>query len=283
MRGLLLGIFALSTLVGAQQVADTDFRPLIGKPAYPAGTGPVVLIDEAHANFHTASGRYLPFAELLRRDGFTVRPSTQRFTAETLRAAHALVIANAQVPAGSPTAFTADEVEVVRRWVEEGGSLLLIADHPPFAAGGLELGKIFGLRFRNAGAVNPAERSGRLVFRRLDGTLKDHAVTKGIDEVATFTGCSFELESTGYPLLLFSSDVFSFAQSNEREPMPLKGHLQGAVLSFGKGRVAAFGEAAMFTAQITGEDRHPMGMNAPIAKQNPQFLLNLMHWLCRLP
>ena len=44
-------------------------------------------------------------------------------------------------------------------------------------------------------------------------------------------------------------------------------------------RVAVFGEAAMFSAQLAGPDKRQMGMNAPIASKNPQFLLNVMHWL----
>jgi hypothetical protein len=51
------------------------------------------------------------------------------------------------------------------------------------------------------------------------------------------------------------------------------------VLAFGRGRVAVFGEAAMFSAQLAGPERRPMGMNAPEAPQNPRFLLNLVRWL----
>jgi hypothetical protein len=54
------------------------------------------------------------------------------------------------------------------------------------------------------------------------------------------------------------------------------------VMKVGKGRVAIFGEAAMFSAQLGGPQKLPMGMNAPVAKQNPQFLLNVMHWLSGL-
>ena len=50
---------------------------------------------------------------------------------------------------------------------------------------------------------------------------------------------------------------------------------------YGKGRVAVFGEAAMFSAQLAGPERRPVGMNKPEAPQNPQFLLNLIHWLTR--
>ena len=63
---------------------------------------------------------------------------------------------------------------------------------------------------------------------------------------------------------------------------PIKGWLQGGVVRVGKGRVAVFGEAAMFSAQLAGPNKAPMGMNAPIAAQNPQFLLNVMHWLSGL-
>jgi hypothetical protein len=35
----------------------------------------------------------------------------------------------------------------------------------------------------------------------------------------------------------------------------------------------------MFSAQLACPQKAPTEMNAPIAKQNPQFLLSVMHWL----
>jgi hypothetical protein len=69
-------------------------------------------------------------------------------------------------------------------------------------------------------------------------------------------------------------------QFDEKTPtVPGAGLLQGAALAFGKGRVAVFGEAAMCSVQLGGGARRvPMGMNDPAAPQNPQFLLNIMHW-----
>ena len=60
------------------------------------------------------------------------------------------------------------------------------------------------------------------------------------------------------------------------------GWSQGAVMDVGQGRIAVFGEAAMFTAQRTGPEGAPMGMNAPVASQNPQFVANLVRWLTRV-
>jgi hypothetical protein len=67
--------------------------------------------------------------------------------------------------------------------------------------------------------------------------------------------------------------------TDETPRIPVGGWYQGAAIRFGKGRVAVFGEAAMFSAQLAGPNRGPMGMNAPVAARNPQFLLNVMHWL----
>lgn len=278
-------VTASVAFVSAQQVPDTAFSPPIDKPAFLSQKGPIVLIDEAHFNFHTSTGRYLPFAELLRRDGYVVRASTALFTAQMLRAGSVLVISNALNERNqsdwnppNPSAFTAAEVAVVRDWVSAGGALLLIADHKPFAGAAADLGKAFGIRFLD-GAVNRKGAAGPIVFRKSDGTLIDHPITKGIDEVATFTGSSFQLDTPGERLLVFGPEMYSFTQQNDPDPVPVSGRLQGAVLPFGKGRVAVFGEAAMFSAQLAGPDKVPMGMNAPIAKQNPRFLLNVMHWL----
>lgn len=60
--------------------------------------------------------------------------------------------------------------------------------------------------------------------------------------------------------------------------MSLVGHLQGAALAVGKGRVAVFGEIGMFNPEVTGPDQRN-GTNTPDAKQNVAFLLNVMHWL----
>ena len=274
--GLVLALGGCPTALVGQQVADTAFRPPIENPAYPVGTGPVVLIDEAHSNFHTATGRYLPFAELLRRDGYVVTALPGPLTAEALRDARVLVTANAR------QAFTVAEVEALRDWVTAGGAVLLIVDHPPFVEAAMEVAEVFGIRLRNGSARDPRIASGRLVFRRSEGTLMDHPITRDIDSVATFSGSSFDLEAVGQPLLEFWPGVYSYTQRDDPDPLLLEGHLQGAVLQFGKGRVAAFGEAAMFSAQLSGPNRSPMGMNAPIAGQNAQFLLNVIHWLTGL-
>lgn len=290
-RGILQSVVMALLIAGvgavalAQYVPDTAFRPSIERPAFLPNRGPVVLLDEAHFNYHTSTGRYLPFAELLRSDGFIVRASTGLFGADSLRGGSVLVISNALNQSNqrnwnppNPPAFTAIEVDAVRDWVVAGGALMLIADHRPFAGAAETLGRAFGIRFLD-GAVTRRGSDGRIIFRKSEGTLIDDPITNGIDAVATFTGSSFELDTVARPLLRFGPETYSSTGPNDPNPVPVSGRLQGAVLAVGKGKVAVFGEAAMFSAQLSGPDRSPMGMNAPAAKQNPQFLLNVMRWL----
>ena len=59
----------------------------------------------------------------------------------------------------------------------------------------------------------------------------------------------------------------------------VKGWSQGAFKEYGKGKIVAFGEAAMFTAQLAGPEKIKMGMNNEVAPENYQLLLNTIHWL----
>jgi hypothetical protein len=285
----------------AQQVADTAFRPPIAAPAYAAGRGPLVLLDEAHVNFHTVEGRYKPFVMLLERDGYLVRPNRATFTRAALQPARVLVIANAanrrneqnwDLP--NPSAFTDDEIAAVRDWVRDGGSLLLIADHMPFAGAAEQLALEFGAVFGNGFAADSALRTGAMRFRRSDRSLGRHPVFEGrsarerVDSVTTFTGQAFRLTGPGTPLitlgknttLLLPSVAWVFSDSTPR--VRSDGMLQGAAMEFGRGRVVLLGEAAMLSAQLAGQQRQPMGMNHPMAGQNAQFALNVVRWLARL-
>ena len=302
-RVLAVAALALVALSGfdaarAQQVADSLFAPPIASPAYRAGSGPVVFIDEAHHNFHTAGGRFFAFAQILARDGYVVRPLRSNFTRASLDSARVLVISNALHAQNeedwflpTPSAFGDDEIAAVRAWVENGGALLLIADHMPFPGSAEKLARAFGVLFSNGFALNADGESGQMRFRRSDGSLADHAVTRGrnraerVDSLTSFTGQAFRLEGKGDALMRMAADAVLLMpeeawQFSKRTPrLNATGMLQGAVLRVGKGRVAVFGEAAMFSAQLAGAKRLPMGMNDPVAAQNPQFLLNVMHWL----
>ncbi|MBP6668799.1 MAG: hypothetical protein KA180_05085 [Gemmatimonadales bacterium] len=298
---LLLSLLLAAAPVAGQQVPDTAFRPPITHPAHPAGRGPLIAVDGAHHNFHTAGGRYAPFAALLARDGYQVVPLATPFTDAALAPVRLLVVANALAAANETSwvnpvlpAFTPVEVATVRRWVEGGGALLLIADHMPFGGAAATLGEAFGFRLANAFALDSA--GGDLApFTRAAGTLADHPVTLGrgpgerVEQVQTFTGQAFPLPAGAAPLLLlppgsrqlYPDTAWAFSPATRVEPAG--GLAQGALLQVGRGRVAVFGEAAMFSAQLAGPTRRPVGMNAPAAIGNATLLRNLVRWLTTAP
>lgn len=298
----------------AQQLPDRDFSPSIGRPAFAPAAGPRLCVDEAHHNFHTLDNRFLAFGRLAERDGFRVRPQREPFTAPVLGACDILVISNAQngipwneQPRPTPSAFTRAEIAALRAWVDGGGALLLIADHQPLAGAARDLAAAFGATFTDgfayagaeAAAIEAARGGGSAaptLFQPDDGTLEaTHPIARGreaadrITQVRSFTGQAFRWDAAGAaPILRLPQDYVSleprFAWQFDSTTVyrPVGGWLQGATRRVGRGRVALFGEAAMFSAQVAGPDRRPMGMNAPLAEQNPQFVRNTLHWLAGL-
>lgn len=296
----------MTLAVSAQQVPDRGFQPAIVNPAYSAGAGPVVCVDEGHHNFHTLDNRFWAFGELLRRDGYQPRPLRTTLHAAALAACRIVVISNAQPSAQSwseypyptPSAFTAAEASALHAWVRGGGSLLLIADHMPLAGAAAALAEPFGVEFTNGFAMEgfaseeerPAAMGKPTFFRRDDDTLRAHAIVRGrsgqeaVARVRTFTGQAFRAPAAE-PLLVLPPTFVSLLPrlawqfGPETPRQPVGGWLQGAVVHVGQGRAAFFGEAAMFSAQLGGAQQTPMGMNAPGAEQNAQFVLNVLHWL----
>jgi hypothetical protein len=286
--------------VPAQQVPDREYRPAIAKPEYAQGTGPVVCVDEAHHNFHTLAERFWSFGALLKQDGFQVVPSAAVFDATALGRCAVLVISNAQpsdaewdqYPYPTPSAFTDAEIAAVRRWVDKGGALLLIADHMPLAGAAARLAAAFEVEFMDGFAVREPESHDPDLFGTARQTLRDHIIVRGrnaqesVASIRTFTGQAF-LAPNAEPLLvipagyvgLMPKRAWEFTADTRR--VAIEGWLQGAVQKIGKGRAAFFGEAAMFSAQLAGPQKQPMGMNAPGAEANFRFTLNLLHWLTR--
>ena len=213
---LLLFFLLLTGLLSAQQIADPSLAPHVAAPKYPSGSGPLVLIDQAHHNFHTLGGRFAPFGMLLQRDGYQLDSLTSRISKEALRDCYILVISNAIHPDNQEhwalpgiAAFTKDEIVILEQWVARGGHLLLIADHMPFPGATAELAQAFGFTFNNGFAMKSEKTWPPTQFDRKSQTLIDHPITQGnsnteqIDSIATFTGSAFQIPDGAQGLLSF--------------------------------------------------------------------------------
>jgi len=292
---------ALTACAGAQQRADTTFDLSVARPAH-GDRHPLMVIDEAHNNFHTATGRYAPFAKLMRNDGLRVQALKASLSAAALEGVTVLVISNPAatgVGAGglnSPPAFTDAECDAVREWVREGGSLLLISDHAPFGSATEILSMRFGVNFGKGFVHDTAHHAaGRgptmLVFE--NERLGVHPIMNGRDSlerirvVISFTGQSMSVPTGATSLLTLSPMA---GESPTREDLArlrgvsAAGRSQGIAMAFGSGRVVMLGEAAMMSAQFAAGAAHEfgapltMGMNHP-GSDDKQFALNVVRWL----
>jgi hypothetical protein len=255
------------------QKPDCGYEPFIPNPRYLGCAGPTVLVDRTHVNFHQVTpesdsrpGRFWGFAKQLVRDGYVVRDNLTPFD-ELLPAtpARIIVIANPRTLAGDDAVPPADVAALVS-WIEQGGSLLLSIDHPPYERTGALLAAL--------GLVRSGERARQFTFTRAAGSLNGAATiangdspSDAVDEVTTFTGTPFSIDPAPppqaqyEPLLTFPPDA----------PGDLAGLLQGVAIQFGAGRVYVSGESGGLTAQT--------GFGMQDTPDNEQFLRNVVHWL----
>lgn len=297
----ILCVLILCTLNSAQsqQIADIDYNPIIKNPVYKLKKGPIIYIDEGHYNFHTKNGRYKTFSNLLEQDGYVVKEYKGEFQKDKLEKGSILVISNAlnKINASmnswslpTPSAFTVAEIQTIKQWVTDGGNLFLIADHMPFPGAAHDLAKEFGFEFSN-GFVHGKVSKTLAKFNTDNGTLVESVITKGrsddetVMQVVSFVGQAFKIPEDATSILQFNEDYINLLPNKAwdfKDSTPkheVAGWSQGAFKKFGKGKIVVFGEAAMFSAQISGPNKTKMGMNNPIAKENYKLLLNIIHWL----
>jgi hypothetical protein len=290
--GKWVGDFKISPV--EQQQSDPNFDARIERPAY-TKSHPKVLVDEAHNNFHTATGRYKPFADLITNDGYQVTANKEKFTKESLVGFNILVISNAMGPRGqrATPAFTEAEAVAVSDWVGAGGSLLLIADHFPMGSAAEILASRFNVEMSKGGTIDRSNYyeqwrdPGNLLFSRANGLLARHAITEGrggkekINLVISFFGQSLKGPAGSVAFLKLADTALDQAPPDYKKETSARGRAQGLALKFGKGRVVVMGEAAMLTAQISGPGSPADGLSLPGA-DNRQLALNIMHWLSGL-
>ncbi|MGJ1420365.1 hypothetical protein ACR79T_12115 [Sphingobacterium spiritivorum] len=288
-------LFSISEIHG-QQVADEHFYYPISDPSYRIGDGPIVLFDEAHNNPVTLSGTYAAFSHLLISDGYRIQSTKEKISYEILKEAKIYISVNAMYDPENwnlkpHSAFSEQEIEILREWINAGGSLFLVTDHMPCGGSIQVLAATFGIQVANGFALRKDGQSE--FFSRKRNTLLPNAITnrpgKEIDSIMCWGGTGFLVPPSAYVISVLNEEYDIYLPndvSQIRRPLPENipcvsgnGFVNGAGLQFGKGRIVIFGDAAPFSAQLQGIKSEKRGMNHPSAKQNAQFLLNIFHWL----
>jgi len=290
-------MISLGVAAHSQQTADPQFNGRVDTPAFTKNF-PRVLFDEAHYNSETTKGRYKPFADLLFHDGYHLAVNRNPLTKESLQTFKILVIVNPlgaedvdEDGAGGP-AFTKEECDAVHNWIRGGGALLLVADPAPFGSAAEVLAKRLEVEMLKGYTTDPANSDKEsndpsvIFYSRENRLLAAHPIANGrsdgerVNVVMTFTGQSLKGPKGSEAFLKLSDtavdNVVSPAKSDSAA-----GRAQGIAFRMGKGRVVVLGDAAMLSAQVTGSDNRPVGINIPDI-DNKQLALNIMHWLSGL-
>ncbi|MFY9556490.1 MAG: hypothetical protein WAV20_24440 [Blastocatellia bacterium] len=288
----------------AKPGGNLDFNPRVARPGY-VKTHPRVLFDDAHNNADTSVGRYGPFVDLIKNDGYRVTPTTGIFSSIQLRNYDVVVIVNPAGPGSQreALAFTEAECDAIHNFVSAGGALLLIIDHAPYSSAVAGLSKRFGVQITNGytfDTVQYDKGSGdetELLFTRDNGLLGTHPITngrdsmEGINRIITYSGTSLKGPNGSVPLLRLADTAKDVLPPERKQlkpddpppdhrPVSAAGRAQGIAFSLGKGRVVVLGEAAMITAQVDPRGLR-FGMNVA-GIDNRQLALNIMHWLTGL-
>lgn len=305
----LVAFLAAIGLPACQQSSEEEADAATVSPASQSPDGPLILWDRGHNNFGTLERRRR-LLDWLVRSGYRVREVLGRFDAATLAEADIVMSKNALAARNvaeadwrlpTPSAFTRDEIETIASWVRDGGALVLIIEHMPMAGGMADLASAFGVMVANgfvvrADAIDQVipeladTMAGVFVYRRGDGRLPSHPVTNGrtaaerVDSVATDWGSAFLLPPGAISLLTLDSAAVSlepavaweFPESTPQ--VPVGNWSQGALLGYGKGRLAVLADAWPVIAPIPPEWIDSIGYDA-WGVQHAQFTLNLLRWL----
>lgn len=299
-----LGLAALaisrhSAFGQAAQRADEDYVYANATPAWEAGKGPLIAFS-SHRSVFVAQGLHRPLAKLAQGDGFrtSVAEDAQAGDAAILVFINNYLANWRDFPAMEPpSAFSGEEIAALKAWVEQGGSLLVLADHAPLGGGASALLAEFGFTMLNGHAAE--EKLAQAGYAHVE---HDFTATSGLDgahpivaggmgrsKIARFHGFggqAFIPPAQAATLLRFPtgwSAIFTYNLQREMATAPridASGMAQGAVMDFGKGRIAVFGEAGGFSAQLQPDGRKS-GFNTPEGADNPEFVLAVLRWLAR--
>jgi hypothetical protein len=315
MKRAFLLIVALVIVTGAviwwlrgMQQADPGYAPRVSSRTW-ATSGPTVIIDDAHWNEHTAVRGFAPFAKLLAADGYTLIDHGNATAANALSSARVIVVANALGFRGmvrqasqvvglnfeglAADAFSDGDADRLEKWVRDGGSLLLVADHTPAGRAMQSLADRFSITMHDGFVFDPEHAEpgepSSVVFTREGRTLGAHPITdrdqnNAVARVVTFGGQALDGPAFASRLLMFSGTAYQvpYPSAGREDRSSVAGLSQALAFEHGRGRVVVVGDAAVLTSRIRsgGGSTLRIGLLWPNS-DNERFARNVMRWLSR--
>lgn len=223
-----------------------------------------VLIDKYHDTDNwwgdpSGTGRFL--AEELATLGFNTKVGNTSFTDETLKGVDIVLLWNPNNP------IEENEITALTKFVERGGSLLVLASHEydmidTTRTSVNALLEPFGIRVMKNGTDDPSNRQG-CSCTPIIHNLATHPINDGVTSIILYKPASLELKGNAVALARGDNDTFAVG----KEPVGGENVIVAAVSEKGNGRVAVIGSSFIFDNGKIGD------------MQNKQFAKNLFTWL----
>lgn len=262
-------VLLVLTLLAVFSIFRIDTQPVHGESS--SGS---ILFDETlneYGESRITTG-YADLAQQLRDAGYLVEALTMGPIAyDKLSQYSALAIT---APFTPPKSLAAREITDVKRFVSQGGGLLLAAvgwswvtyaklDVASDPAN--EIGAEFGITVNNDIIRDPTDNDGgpaRPLFRKF----ASHPVTNGLSQVSVDTPSSLSVQAGAYAVV--SGDDDSYSQSDATFTYPRGSHPPFvAVAEFDNGRVVYLGHDGIFHDRNIGKF------------DNSRLALNIFNWL----
>lgn len=184
-----------------EELADIDQLAIGRLDVEPIRRRGVLLVDQAHRNDFSNDELNVLLTRL------SARAYDHEYLTDTDDLADRLKYANAMLVIAPDRPFTAEEVDLIRNFVDKGGRLLLISD--PTRDGAEHINSLaahFGVLFEGDYIYNSVENDNNYRNVILHDFAED-AVTRGLESVAFYSACS--LNAPGGALITGDKNTIS--------------------------------------------------------------------------
>jgi uncharacterized membrane protein len=191
--------------------------------------------------------------------------TTSPITKELLKNYDVLIVSFPQ------RSFDEEEIRNIVEFVENGGGLFLAGeefDFNHFKTNLNSISKRFNIEFNDDEVLDPKNKPlnskdqiGDCYFTVKE--FKDHPITKGLEELVIFGGCSLKLN--GESMVVLKGSEYSYSSEgyyNGGEFPPIL-----SVLEYEKGKVVCLGDGSLLRDNFINEGN------------NKQLVLNILRWL----
>ncbi len=233
-----------------------------------------IVFDESHAEKWTLDkglalaispdspedSYYGHLAELLRDELHLESVPMRTWDVDLLHDCGLLVIAHPSARDGEPSLegspiFSADEIEQVRKFVSDGGALLVVGEYnyPLWRNNLNELLEPYGIAFNSDTVMRPQAKDDPILVRHFPlKPAPSHPATKDVFEITYHRGCSLKVSPA-------ETDAIVAATPDNEVLCVAK--------MYGRGRVAAIGDTDIFSLAYIGDS------------DNVCLFINLIRWL----